>query len=78
MKNLFKVDNGSKNMPTKAQKPFWKEENQLILVNFHTPESRSALGSAFPIRIRIQDSKINADPDPKHGSKKGKISRHIS
>jgi hypothetical protein len=30
------------------------------LVNFNVPGS----GSAFPIRIWIQDSQINADPDP--------------
>ncbi len=31
-----------------------------ILVNFHAPES----GSVFPIRIRIQDNQMNADPNP--------------
>jgi hypothetical protein len=32
----------------------------LILVNFDAPGSGS--GSAFPIRIRIKDNQINADP----------------
>jgi hypothetical protein len=36
-----------------------------ILVNFHAPES----GTAFPLRIRIQDSQMNVDPDPQHCSK---------
>jgi hypothetical protein len=30
-----------------------------ILVNFHAPESGS--GSTLPVRIRIQDSQMNAD-----------------
>jgi hypothetical protein len=34
----------------------------LISVHFHAPGS----GSAFPITIGIQDSQINADPDPQH------------
>jgi hypothetical protein len=34
--------------------------NFLILVDFHAPGS----GSALQIRIRIQDSQINEDPDP--------------
>jgi hypothetical protein len=55
MKNILKVVNMSKNLPTKLQKP----GNQ---VNFHAPGS----GSAFPIRIRIQDSQMNKDPDPQH------------
>ncbi len=44
-------------------KAIWKAGNQvnfLISVNFLVPRS----GSAFPIRIR--ESKINEDPDPKH------------
>jgi hypothetical protein len=36
----------------------------LILVNFHAPGSGS--GSPFSIPIGIQDSQINADPDPQH------------
>jgi hypothetical protein len=51
----------SKNIPTKVQKRFRKEEIQFclyILANFHAPGT----GSAFPVRIRIQDSKMNADP----------------
>ncbi len=34
----------------------------LILVSFHA----SGSGSAFPIRIRIQDSQVSADRDPQH------------
>ncbi len=33
-----------------------------FVCNFLAPWS----GSAFPIRIRIQESQINADPDPQH------------
>jgi hypothetical protein len=66
-------------MPTKVQKPCLKAGNQvymlnlLILVNFHAPKS----GSAFSIRIRTQDSQINADPDPQYWFNR-KISRHVS
>jgi hypothetical protein len=34
----------------------------LFLVSFHAPGS----GSAFPIRIRIQDGQLSSDPDPQH------------
>ncbi len=34
----------------------------IIWVNFLAAGS----GSAFPIRIRIKESQINADPDPQH------------
>jgi hypothetical protein len=47
----------------KVEKTFFKAVNQVnffYLVNFLCPESESE--SAFPIRIRIQESKINADP----------------
>jgi hypothetical protein len=30
------------------------------------PQSQYGSGSAFPIRIRIQDSQISADTDPQH------------
>ncbi len=46
-------------------KAFRKAGNQvylLILDNFQAPRS----WSAFPIRIRIQDNQIVADPDPQH------------
>ncbi len=33
-------------------------ETRFIWVHFHAP------GSAFPIRIRIEDSQMNADSDP--------------
>jgi hypothetical protein len=51
------------------KRPFSKGRKPGLLVNFgyfHAPGSGS--GSAFPIRIRIciQDSQINADPDPQH------------
>jgi hypothetical protein len=36
----------------------------LKLVSVHAPGSRSA----FSIRIRIQDSQLNADPDPQHSN----------
>jgi hypothetical protein len=36
------------------------------LVNFHAPGSGS--GSSFLIPVGIQDSQINADPDPQHWS----------
>jgi hypothetical protein len=52
-------------VPTTVQKPFLKAGKRvyfLIFVNFHAPES----GSAFQIRVRIQDSQTNADPDPQH------------
>ncbi len=60
---LFKVDNRSKNISTKGQSPFVSNETKLIgkfLVNSHATWS----GSVFPVRvrIRIQDSQINADP----------------
>ncbi len=59
MKNILKVGYRS-NIPKKVQKPFWKAESQvylLVFVVFHAPES----GSAFPVRIRIQDSQISGD-----------------
>ncbi len=68
MKNKLKVGKtlkGQKNVSTEIKKPFWKAEGQicfLILVNLHAPGS----GSAFPIRIRIQNSQMNADPDPQN------------
>ncbi len=60
----------------KVQKPFWKAENQVylfILIRFRKPGS----GSAFPIRIRIQeqDRQIKAvcgnmhKPSPEHWKK---------
>ncbi len=65
MKNILKVGNMSKRIPTNVQKPFWKAVNQdylLILVNIYVPGS----GFAYAIRIRIQDSRIIADSDPQH------------
>jgi hypothetical protein len=56
---------GKKTYLRRVQKPFWKAGNHeylIILANFDAPES----GSAFPIRIRAQDSQMNADPDPQH------------
>ncbi len=50
-----------KKQPTKLRKPFWKAGYQVyLIVYFHAPGS----GSAFP--TRIQDSQINANPDPQH------------
>ncbi len=46
----------------KASLQGWKSGLLLILVNFLAPGS----GSVFATRIRIQESQINADPDPKH------------
>jgi len=63
IKTIRTSGNRSKNIPTKVQKPFWKARNQVYLwslVNFDAPGSGSA--SAFPIRLRIQDSQMNADP----------------
>jgi hypothetical protein len=52
MEHILKVGNKSKNLVhTKVPNKAFK---------FHAPGS----GTAFPIRIRIQDNKINADPDP--------------
>jgi hypothetical protein len=57
---------GKKNIPTMVQKPLRKAENQVylqILDYCHAPGS----GTAFPRRIRIQGSQMNADkanPDP--------------
>jgi hypothetical protein len=62
---LLKIGKRSKNISKEVQKPLCKAGNQvylLILVNFHVAGS----GSAFPIRIQIQGSQINADPDPQH------------
>ncbi len=66
MKNILKTGtrycNRSRNIGTyEGKKLFLKAGNQVhlsIVVNFHAPRS----GSAFPVRIRIQDSQINADP----------------
>ncbi len=66
--NIFKVGNRSKNIPqTGNQIYLW------IFASFHAPRS----GSVFPIRIliRIQNSQINADPDPQH-CLKWQLSRH--
>ncbi len=63
MLNILKVGTGnrSRNLHTKVNKAFWnavKPGTILVnLVNFHAPGS----GSAFPIRIHIQDSQMNAD-----------------
>ncbi len=60
MKNILIVGKRSKNIPTKVQKHFWMAENQVylwILANLNAP----GYGSAFSIRIRIQDSKMNED-----------------
>jgi hypothetical protein len=63
MKNTLKVVNSSKNLPTKVQKPFWKNISRY----FHFPCSW--------IRIRISNTdsdpgqtnmQIYADPDPQH------------
>ncbi len=54
-----------KNIHKKLKKNFGKAGNQVslqILVNFHA----SGSGSAFPVRIWIQDRQMNADPDSQH------------
>jgi hypothetical protein len=51
----------------KSKKYLRKAGNQVyvsFLVNFTDPGSES--GYAFPVRIRIRDSQINADPDLQH------------
>jgi hypothetical protein len=56
----------------RSYKSLLKGRNQVplkILVNFHAPGS----GSAFPIRIRIQDSRMNADPHPQYSDKPTKV-----
>jgi hypothetical protein len=63
MKNVLKAGNtvGQKHTYESKKSLFERQENQvylLILVHFQAPGS----GSAFPIRIRIQGSQINADP----------------
>ncbi len=43
MKNILKVGNRSKNIPTKVQKSFWKAKNQvnlLVFVYFHASGAR--------------------------------------
>ncbi len=53
------------NIPTS----FWKTGNQvylLLLVNLYTPWSGSRSAFLIRIRIRIQDSQINADPNPEY------------
>jgi hypothetical protein len=54
-----------KTYPRRYKSLFERQGNHVylyILVSFHVPES----GYAFPLRIRIQDSQMNADPDPQH------------
>jgi hypothetical protein len=61
MNNTRKVGKGQKTYLRRDKRLFLKIENKvylLILFNFHAPGS----GSAFPIRIMIRDSQINADP----------------
>ncbi len=64
MKNILKVI-GQKTHLQRYKNLFDSRKPDLI-VNSYAPGSRP--GSAFPIRIwiRIQDSQINADPDPQH------------
>jgi hypothetical protein len=60
MKNLLKVGDRSKNIPYRTYqgtKAFLKGRICKFWVNFHA----SVSGSAFPIRIWIQDSQMNAD-----------------
>ncbi len=63
MKNKFKVGyRYDFKETTKAQKLFWNARNLvylLILINFFPPGA----GSAFLIRIRIQESQMHAYPD---------------
>jgi hypothetical protein len=54
MKKIYNVGNMSQNIPTSAQKPFWKAGNEvylLILVNFHVlhpdPHSQYVFGSGI-------------------------------
>jgi hypothetical protein len=61
---ILKAGNRLKSIPSKVQKPFQYAGNKVckILVNVLAPGS----GSAFPLGVRIQDSQMNADPDPQH------------
>ncbi len=61
MKNILNVDKRSKKHTYEGTKAFLEADNQVyleMLAKFRAPGS----GSAFPIRIRIQDSQKNADP----------------
>jgi hypothetical protein len=49
---------------TKAILKGWKSNLFVILVNFLAPGSGFAF--AIRIRLRIQESQLNADPNPKH------------
>ncbi len=65
--NLLKVGNRSKNITYEGSKAFSNGRKPGFFVNFcllpcHAPGS----GSAFPIRIRTQDSQMRTDPDPQH------------
>ncbi len=76
MKNTLYVFNRPLNIPTKVQKPYWKSGVQsfclLILAHFLAPGSRSI----FLIRIRIQESQINADPEPTTLYKKSDVTSY--
>jgi hypothetical protein len=62
MKNISTVGNRSKKHTYKSKKVFLKSRKACLfdnLVNFDAPGAGA--GSAFPIRIWIHDSQINAD-----------------
>jgi hypothetical protein len=62
MKIYLKFAKGKKHT-YKGTKAFFKGRKPGLLVSFGQFHA-SGSGSAFPIRIRIQNKQMNADPDP--------------
>jgi hypothetical protein len=62
---LHKEATGEALTPQTKETSSTAEQEISFFVGYFCPPG-SGFGSAFSIRIRIQSTKMNADPDPKH------------